>query len=182
MKKKIHGDRRDPSGGRGTAPIGGDGECPGGNPRARWRPTDMEAGAGWRGGADGRKGIPTHSISVEHADTGGGGWGGRGRASGHGRGGWQARRGGAARGAAGSGNSGGGTGDQGCCVENSAARDAGRQQKHKDGRGPGQMRVKRRVAKVRYDTWHGLGVAGFQYEPELSCEGHICPDTHPVRT
>ena len=97
-------DRRDPSGGRGTAPIGGDGECPGGNAR-------MEAGAGWRGGADGRKGIHrfcfcknnkesidfvsvrtikgrsiTPSISVEHADTGGGGWGGRGRASGHGRG------------------------------------------------------------------------------------------------
>ncbi len=89
-------DRLDPSGGRGTASIGGDGECPGGKPRARWRPTDMEVGTGWRGGADGRKGIPTHSISVEHAHNGGGGWGGRG-ASGHGVGGWQARRGGAAQ-------------------------------------------------------------------------------------
>jgi hypothetical protein len=48
----------------GTAPIGGDRDCPGGNPRARWRPTDMEAGAGWRRGADGRKGIRTRSISV----------------------------------------------------------------------------------------------------------------------
>ena len=105
---KIHGDRRDPSGGRGTAPIGGDGECPGGNPRARWRPTDMEAGAGWRGGADGRKGIHTHSISVEHADTGGGDWGGRGRSSEYGRGGWQARREGAARGVAGPGTAAGG--------------------------------------------------------------------------
>jgi hypothetical protein len=51
------------------APSGGDGECPGGNPRAQWRPTDMEAGAGWRGGADGRKGIHTPSISAENADT-----------------------------------------------------------------------------------------------------------------
>jgi len=69
--------RRDPIGCRGTALIGGDGDCPGGNPRARWRPTDMEAGAGWRGGTDGRKGIRTQSISVGHAETGEGGWGAR---------------------------------------------------------------------------------------------------------
>ena len=70
----------------------------------------MEAGAGWRGGADGRKGILTRSISVRDAATEEESWAARGRASGHGRGGWQARRGGAARDAAGSGNSGGGTG------------------------------------------------------------------------
>jgi len=103
--------------GPGTAPIGGDGDCPGGNPRTRWRPTDMEAGAGWRCGADGRKGIRTQSISVRYAETGEGSWGARGRASGHGRGGWQSRRRGAARDAAGSGNSGGGTGDHGRCVD-----------------------------------------------------------------
>ena len=57
----------------------------------------MEAGAGWRGGADGRKGIRTQSISVRYAETGEGSWGARGRSSGHGRGGWQARRRGAAR-------------------------------------------------------------------------------------
>jgi hypothetical protein len=166
-------DRRDPSGGRGTAPIGGDGECPGGNAR-------MEAGAGWRGGADGRRGIHrfcfcknnkesidfvsvrtikgrsiTPSISVEHADTGGGGWGGRGRASGHGRG-RQDRRGGAARGAAGPGNSGGGTGDQGRGVDNRAAWDVGRQQKYKVGRGPGQRRVKRRGERECVVYWYSI--------------------------
>ncbi len=67
--KKIHAERRDPSVGRGTAPISGDGDCPGGNPRARWRPTDMEAGAGCRGGADGRTGIRTQSISVRYPES-----------------------------------------------------------------------------------------------------------------
>ena len=57
----------------------------------------MEAGAGWRGGADGRKGIRTQSISVRYAETGEGSWGARGRSSGHGRGGWQASRRGVAR-------------------------------------------------------------------------------------
>ena len=80
----------------------------------------MEAGAGWRGGADGRKGIRTQSISVRYAETGEGSWGARGRASGHGRGGWLARRRGAARDAAGSGNSGGGTGNHGRSVDNGA--------------------------------------------------------------
>ncbi len=51
----------------------------------------------------------------------------------------------------------GGTGDHGLGVDNGATRDAGRQQRHEAGRGPGQLRVKRRDAKVRYDTWHGLG-------------------------
>jgi hypothetical protein len=36
-------------------------------------------------------------------------------------------------------------------------RDAVRQQRHEAGRGAGQLRVNRRGAKVRYDTWHGLG-------------------------
>jgi len=116
----------------------------------------------WKPGPGGAEG-PTDAKESPHIlfplsmPTPAEGWGGRGRASGHGRGGWQARRGGAARGAAGSGNSGGGTGDQGRGVDNSAAWDAGRQQRHKAGREPGQRRVKRRGAKVRYDTWHGLG-------------------------
>ena len=116
----------------------------------------------WKPGPGGAEG-PTDAKESPHIlfplsmPTPAEGWGGRGRASGHGRGGWQARREGAARGAAGSGNSGGGTGDQGLGVDNSAAWDAGRQQRHKAGREPGQRRVKRRGAKVRYDTWHGLG-------------------------
>jgi len=52
----------------------------------------MEAGAGWRCGADGRKGIHIESISAENGETGKRDWGRRGRASGHGRCGWQARR------------------------------------------------------------------------------------------
>ena len=71
-----HGERRDLGGGRGAAPVGGDGECPGGNPRSRWRSTDMEAGGGWRGGADGRKGIHTESISDENGGAGRAGGGG----------------------------------------------------------------------------------------------------------
>jgi hypothetical protein len=57
-------ERRDPSVGRETEPTSGDGDCPGGNPRARRRPTDMEAWAGCRCGADGRTRIRSNSISV----------------------------------------------------------------------------------------------------------------------
>ena len=66
----IHAERREPSVGRGTESTSGDGDCPGGNPRARRRPTDMEAGTGWRGGADGRTGIRTQSISVRYPEPG----------------------------------------------------------------------------------------------------------------
>ena len=73
---KIHAESREPSVGRGTAPTSGDGDCPGGNPRARRRPTDMEAGAGCRGGTDGRTGIhagPSHGVLVDGSNTGLGG-------------------------------------------------------------------------------------------------------------
>jgi hypothetical protein len=79
------------------------------------------------GGADGRKGLRTRSNlnSVRYAETGEESWDARGRASGNGRGGWQARRRGAARDAAGSGNSGGGTVDHGRGADNDTTRDAG---------------------------------------------------------
>jgi len=110
---KIHAESRKPSVGRGTAPTSGDGDCPGGNPRARRRPTDMEAGAGCHGGADGRTGIHTQSISVRYPVLGEERWGARRRASGHGRGGGQARRRDATRDAAACGSSGGGAGEHG---------------------------------------------------------------------
>jgi len=76
----------------------------------------------WKPGPGGAEG-PTdakesaHSLFPLGMLKQGKGAGSQGRASGHGRGGWQSRRRGAARDAAGSGNSGGGTGDHGRCVD-----------------------------------------------------------------
>jgi hypothetical protein len=117
----------------------------------------------WKPGPGGAEGLTdakesTHllfplSMPTPGEGAGAGGGGPRGMGAAVGRPGAGARH--AAR--SGSGNSGGGTGDQGRSVDNYAAWDVGRQQRHKAGRGPGQRRVKRRGAKVRYDTWHGLG-------------------------
>ena len=112
-EKKIHAERRDPSVGRETEPTSGVGDCPGGNPRARRQPTVMEAGAGCRGGADGRTRIRSHSISVRYHALGEEGWGARRRASGHGRRGGQARRRDATRDAAACRSTGGGAGEHG---------------------------------------------------------------------
>ena len=152
----IHGNRRNPSVGRGTAPTSGDGDCPGGNPRARRRPTDMEAGTGCGGGTDGRTGIHAHSISVTGAVLGEQQRGARRRASGHGRGGRQARSRDATRDAAACGSSGGGAGAHDRAVRSTSQRCDAERQQHGIGRGPGQRRVKRRGATARYDTWHGL--------------------------
>jgi len=122
---KIHAESRKPSVGRGTAPTSGDGDCPGGNPRARRRPTDMEAGAGCRGGADGRTGIRSQSISVRYHVLGEERWGVRRRASGHGRRGGQATRRVATRDAAACGSSGGGAGEHGRGVRRTIARCSG---------------------------------------------------------
>ena len=73
----------------------------------------MEAGAGCRGGADGRTGIRSHSISVRIHALGEQRWGARRRASGHGRRGGQARRRDATRDAAACGSTGGGAGEHG---------------------------------------------------------------------
>jgi len=113
-----HGESGDPGGDQGAAPVDGDEECPGGNARTRWRSTDTEAGVGRRCGADGRRGIHTESISAENGQTAERDRGRRGRASGHGRGGWQAGRRSAARDTAGSGNNGRGTGGQRSVIDN----------------------------------------------------------------
>jgi hypothetical protein len=73
----------------------------------------MEAGAGCRGGADGRTRIRSHSISVRYHALGEEGWGARRRASGHGRRGGQVRRRDATRDAAACGSSGGGAVEHG---------------------------------------------------------------------
>jgi hypothetical protein len=133
--RTIHAERREPSVGRETEPTSGDGDCPGGNPRARRRPTDMEAGAGCRGGADGRTRIRSHSISVRYHALGEERWGARRRASGHGRRGGQARRRDATRDAAACGSSDGGAGKHGRDVRRTIARCAGGRQQHGAGRG-----------------------------------------------
>ena len=102
--KKNHGERQHPDGGPGAAPVDGDVECPGGNPRARWRSADTEAGAGRRSGAGGHREIHTGSISAENGQSGERDRGRRGRGSRHGRRGWQAGRGSAAHDTADSGN------------------------------------------------------------------------------
>ena len=161
----LHGNRRNPSVGRGTAPTSGDGDCPGGNPRARRRPTDMEAGTGCGGGTDGRTGIHAHSISVTCPVLGEQQRGARRRASGHGRGGRQARSRDATRDAAACGSSGGRAGAHDRTVRSTSQRCDAERQQHGIGRGPGQRRVKRRGATARYDTWHGLG--GLQQVPGI---------------
>ena len=117
----------------------------------------MEAGAGCRGGADGRTGIRSHSISVRIHALGEQRWVARRRASGHGRRGGQARRRDATRDAAACGSTGGGAGEHGGVRRKTIATCAGGRQQHGAGRGQGQRRVKRRVATARYDSWHGLG-------------------------
>ena len=73
----------------------------------------MEAGAGCRGGADGRTGIRSDSISVTSPVLGEQQRGARSRASGHGRRGGQARRRDATRDAAACGSTGGGAVEHG---------------------------------------------------------------------
>ena len=96
----------------------------------------MEAGAGCRGGADGRTGIRSQSISVRYHVLGEERWGVRRRASGHGRRGGQARRRDATRDAAACGSSGGGAGKHGRDVRRTIGRCAGGRQQHGAGRGP----------------------------------------------
>jgi hypothetical protein len=117
----------------------------------------MEAGTGCGGGTDGRTGIHAHSISVTCPVLGEQQRGARRRASGHGRGGGQARSRDATRDAAACGSSGGGAGAHDRAVRSTSQRCDAERQQHGIGRGPGQRRVKRRGATARYDTWHGLG-------------------------
>ena len=133
---EIHAERRDPSVGRETEPTSGDGDCPGGNPRARRRPTDMEAGTGCGGGTDGRTGIHARSISVTCPVLGEQQRGARRRASGHGRGGGQARSRDATRDAAACGSSGGGAGAHDRAVRSTSQRCDAERQQHGIGRGP----------------------------------------------
>ena len=129
----------------------------------------MEAGTGCGGGTDGRTGIHAHSISVTCPVLGEQQRGARRRASGHGRGGRQARSRDATRDAAACGSSGGGAGAHDRAVRSTSQRCDAERQQHGIGRGPGQRRVKRRGATARYDTWHGFVVKA---QPQTSSSHH----------